>query len=83
MGLKQEDHEFKVNLSYFGHLRVGLGDSRPYFKRRETVESVCSMQRGEPEFISRFRTFNTQVHTRAGSCRRGLSIQGADIFLHH
>lgn len=49
----------------------------------QKVESVCSMQRGEPEFISRFRTFNTQVHTRAGSCRRGLSVQGADIFLHH
>lgn len=62
--MKQEDHEFKVNLSYFGHLRLAWETVDLISKdMTQKVESVCSMQRGEPEFISRFRTFNTQVHT--------------------
>lgn len=29
---------------------------------KRKAESVCSMQHGDPEFISRFRAFTTQVH---------------------
>lgn len=44
---KQEDHEFKVNLSYFGHLESAW-DTLDLISKvlKQKVESVCSISCG-------------------------------------